>query len=37
MADGKKPIPPARIGLWVIVGVIGLYMLVTGLIGIIGG
>lgn len=36
MADNKKkPIPPARIGLWVIAGVIGLYFVVTGLGGIL--
>jgi hypothetical protein len=31
----KKPIPPARVGLWVIGGVIGLYFLITGLVGIL--
>ena len=38
MSEGKKkPIPPARIGLWVIAGVIGLYFLISGLSGILGG
>ena len=31
----KPKIPPARIGLWVIAGGIGLYLLVTGLVGVL--
>ena len=34
--DSKKP-SPARIGIWVVVGGIGLYMLISGIIGIVSG
>lgn len=34
---GEKNIPPARIGLWVIGGVVGLYLLITGIAGIVQG
>ena len=33
----REPPSPARIGIWVIVGIIGAYMLISGVIGIIGG
>ncbi|MBX3100695.1 MAG: hypothetical protein KF761_14100 [Salinibacterium sp.] len=34
--DEKKPaISPARIAVWVIVGGIGLYLVITGLVGVI--
>ncbi|TQL41965.1 hypothetical protein FB562_2552 [Homoserinimonas aerilata] len=33
----KPSIPPARIGLWVIAGGIGVYFLATGLIGLLTG
>jgi hypothetical protein len=35
--DGKQGPSAARIGIWVVVGVIGAYMLISGIIGIIGG
>ena len=36
--DGKKSgITPTRIGIWVVVGAIGLYMIVSCLLGVLNG
>lgn len=39
VSDDDKPwwkkVPPARLGLWVLAGVVGLYFLFSGIIGII--
>ncbi|MGP3534449.1 hypothetical protein ACTU3I_06610 [Microbacterium sp. RD1] len=35
--DPKKGVTPARIGIWIVVGAIGGYMLISGVIGILGG
>jgi len=35
--EGKNRITPTRIGIWVVVGGIGLYMIVSGLMGALGG
>lgn len=34
--DPKKP-SPARIGVWLVVGAVGVYMVASGVIGIISG
>lgn len=35
--DKKPGITPTRIGIWVVVGAIGLYMVASGLIGALSG
>ncbi|MCU1546833.1 MAG: hypothetical protein JWP30_1933 [Homoserinimonas sp.] len=35
MTEPKKKIPLPRIALWVIIGIVGAYWLITGLIGIL--
>lgn len=36
--DGKKNgITPTRIGIWVVVSAVGLYMIISGLVGVLGG
>ncbi|BDV31706.1 hypothetical protein Microterr_23660 [Microbacterium terricola] len=37
MTDDKKGPSTARITIWIVVGAIGVYMLVSGIIGIISG
>ncbi|WP_255471417.1 MULTISPECIES: hypothetical protein [unclassified Salinibacterium] len=40
MSEPKKPhkkVPPARVGLWFIIGIVGIYFVITGLVGILGG
>jgi hypothetical protein len=34
MMDEKKPITPGRIVIWIVVGAVGLYLVVSGLIGV---
>lgn len=34
--DKKRTVSPARIGVWVVVGVVGLYMVVSGVLGGLG-
>ncbi|WP_159501539.1 hypothetical protein [Microbacterium sp. 18062] len=34
--DPKKP-SPARVGIWLVVGAVGVYMLASGVIGIVSG
>ena len=37
-SDGKKNgITPTRIGIWVVVSAVGLYMIISGLVGVLGG
>ena len=35
--EGKNRITPTRIGIWVAVSAVGLYMIVSGLMGALGG
>jgi len=35
--ESKNGITPTRIGIWVVVGAIGLYMIASGLFGALGG
>lgn len=35
--DGPKKPSPARIGIWLVVSAVGVYMLASGVIGIIAG
>jgi hypothetical protein len=39
LRDPKKPKPPSmnRIAIWVVVGAVGLYFVVSGIIGIVSG
>jgi len=34
--EKKKP-SPARVGIWLVVGAVGVYMLASGIIGIVSG
>ena len=34
--DPKKP-SPTRVGIWLVVGAVGVYMLLSGIIGIVAG
>jgi len=34
--DKKRAISPARIGVWVVVAVVGLYMVISGVLGGLG-
>jgi hypothetical protein len=34
---GRKPIPPARIGLFAIAGIVVLYFIITGVVGLVQG
>lgn len=33
--DEKKPIPSGRIAIWIVAGAVGLYLLISGLAGVI--
>jgi hypothetical protein len=35
--ERKNAVTPTRIGIWIVVSAIGLYMIVSGLIGVLGG